>query len=265
MSKVTAAKPKIGGAISYGPVNATLPTDAVTEPTGLSTVGYIADDGVTRTQDLETENIKAWGGDVVLVLENGKTEKFKFKMLESQNVTSIKLVNGEGNVTGTALATGISIRSNSQAKGGHAFVIDMIETGNTLHRIVIPNGIVTAIGDIVYVDNDAISYEVEITAIADSAGNTAYEYLQSVGSDLPPAIELDEHVINLAVDETFDLHGTVIPAGTVVTWSSSNSETASVSDGTVTGEAAGNCIITASITVNSVTYSDTCTVIVTAA
>ena len=264
MSYVTAAKPKIGGAISYGPVNVTLPTDAVTEPTGLSAVGYIADDGVTRTQELESENIKAWGGDVVLVLENGKTEKFKFKMLESQNVASLKLVNGEGNVTGTALATGISVRSNSQSKGSHAFVIDMIESGNTLHRIVIPNGIVTDIGDIVYVDNDAISYEVEITAIADSAGNTCYEYLQSVGSDLPPAIELGEHVVRIAVGETYDLHCTVIPAGTEVTWLSGDSTKATVSGGTVTGVAAGNCIVTASITVDSVTYSDTCTVIVTA-
>ena len=55
----------------------------------------------------------------------------------------------------------------------------MIESGNTLHRIVIPNGVVTELEEINYVDNDALAYGMTITAIADSAGNTAYEYMKT--------------------------------------------------------------------------------------
>lgn len=180
---VTAAKPKIGGAISLAPLNTTLPTTADgTLATGFENLGYVSDAGVTRSFDLDTEVIKAWGGDVVLVLDNGKTETFQFALLEATAVIALKLVNGDSNVTGSALASGISVTSNNVQKQGHAFVIDMIESQNTLHRIVIPNGVVTELGDITYVDNEPIQSDVTITAIADSSGNTAYEYFKTASS-----------------------------------------------------------------------------------
>jgi hypothetical protein len=39
---------------------------------------------------------------------------------------------------------------------------------------VIPEGVLTDVGDIVYVDNDIVGFELTITAIADSTGTTAY-------------------------------------------------------------------------------------------
>lgn len=84
------------------------------------------------------------------------------------------------------------------------------------------------------------------------------------GSDEPfaPSITLDAHSVTIDVDATLTLHADVVPAGTTITWTSSNGTVASVAAGVVTGEAAGNAIITASITVEGVTYTDTCTVIV---
>lgn len=185
--KATAAKPAVGGAVSYAGITATLPTDAVTEPTGFNNVGYISEDGVSRSQDVDNDVIKAWGGDVVLVLEKGKTEKFKFVMIEPTNIAALKLVNGDDSVTGTSLEEGISVASNSKAKGAHAFVIDMIEAENTLHRICIPKGVVSAIGDTEYKDSGAIGYDVEVTAIADEAGNTCYEYFKTAPANAAPA------------------------------------------------------------------------------
>lgn len=177
---VTAAKPAVGGAIYVAPLNTTLPTDATTTLAGTYTsLDYISDAGVTRALEQDTEVIKAWGGDVVLVLENGKTETFQFSMLNAHSVDALKVLNGDDNVTGTTLAGGISVKSNNKERVGHVYVIDMIESGNTLHRIVIPDGVVTEIEDITYVDNEALSYGVTITAIADSAGNTVYEYFKT--------------------------------------------------------------------------------------
>lgn len=177
---VTAAKPAVGGAIYTAPKGSTLPTSATTSLDGaFASLDYISDKGVVRAVELDTSVIKAWGGDVVLVLENGKTETFAFSMLNAHSVAALKVLNGPNNVTGTDLATGISVTSNNKERPGQAYVIDMIERGNTLHRIVIPEGIVTEVEDINYVDSDAVAYGVTITAVADSSGNTCYEYFKT--------------------------------------------------------------------------------------
>jgi len=177
---VTAAKPKIGGAISLAPLTTTLPTTADgTLDVGFESLGYVSDEGLTRSMSLDTEVIKAWGGDTVLVLDNGKTETYQFTLLDATSILSLKLMHGESNVTGNSLASGISVKSNNSEKEKHAFVVDMIEAENTLHRIVIPKGVVTEIGDITYVDNEPIRGNVTITALADDNGNTAYEYFKT--------------------------------------------------------------------------------------
>ena len=75
-------------------------------------------------------------------------------------------------------------------------------------------------------------------------------------------IELNTHTVTIDKDDTYALTATTVPSGQTVTWSSASTSVATVSSGTVTAVAAGNTIITASITVSGVTYSDTCTVIV---
>ena len=77
---------------------------------------------------------------------------------------------------------------------------------------------------------------------------------------------LDLHAATIAVGDTLQLNPIRLsPAGSTITWNSSATAKATVSDGVVTGSAAGSTIITASITDNGVTYSDTCTVVVEAA
>ena len=124
----------------------------------------------------------------------------------------------------------------------------------------------------------------QITSGKNEKGNLAFEfhghysmdaqtvvpfeiYCKAGGSGTPvPTILLNKHTINLVVsgaDET--LVATVTPAGQTVTWSSGTTSKATVDTaGKVHAVAAGSSVITASITVNSVTYTDTCTVIVTA-
>ena len=62
---------------------------------------------------------------------------------------------------------------------------------------------------------------------------------------------------------TLQLNATPYPAGSTVTWASSNTAKATVSNkGLVTGVASGSANITASITVDGVTYTATCAVTV---
>ena len=101
-----------------------------------------------------------------------------------------------------------------------------------------------------YDNIDAVPFEIYVKA--------------GTGSSTAPSITLNAHSITVADEATQQLVATVVPAGTTVTWSSASTTYATVSDGLVTGKSEGSTIITASITVDGVTYSDTCTVIVTA-
>lgn len=92
-----------------------------------------------------------------------------------------------------------------------------------------------------------------------------FEVYVGGGAADTPYITLDRHTLEITAGDSVTLGYDVNPSGSTVTFSSSASGKASVtSAGVVTGEEAGNAIITASITESGVTYNDTCTVIVTA-
>ena len=88
-------------------------------------------------------------------------------------------------------------------------------------------------------------------------------YVREGGEQTLGSILLNTHAATVEAEGTLTLTATTVPAGETVTWSSSNSSVASVSGGVVTaGSSAGSAIITASITVDGVTYTDTCTIVV---
>lgn len=99
----------------------------------------------------------------------------------------------------------------------------------------------------------------------DSQDVVPYEiYIQQgSGSTATPSVSLNTHYVTIADEATVRLNADTTPSGQTVTWSSASTTIATVSDGLVTGKDAGNTVITASITVDGVTVSDTCTVVVT--
>lgn len=177
VANVTAGKPKIGGAIYRAPIGTTLPTDASTAlDAAFENMGFVSEDGVTNSNSMESDELKAWGGDTVLNPQTAKTDTFKYKLIEALNVEVLKYVYGDDNVSGT-LATGITITANSEDQAEQAIVIEMALKGGVIKRVVIPNGKVTEVGDIVYQDGDAVGYETTLTALPDTSGNTHYEYI----------------------------------------------------------------------------------------
>lgn len=82
------------------------------------------------------------------------------------------------------------------------------------------------------------------------------------GGDPIPSIDIQPKIVTLADGETFDLAVQVVPAGQTITWASSASGVATVANGKITAEGAGDTLISATITVDNVEYSDTVTVIV---
>lgn len=178
VSNVTAGKPKIGGSVFRAPAGTDLPTDATTAlAPAFKCLGYVSDEGVTNSTAIESEEIKAWGGDTVLTPQTGKTDTFQTALLESLNVDALKAYFGDDNVTGTSLKSGLTIKCNSKELQSSVWVFEMIAAGNIPHRVVIPNAKPTEMEDITYVDNEPVSLGMTLTALPDEDGNTHYEYI----------------------------------------------------------------------------------------
>lgn len=191
VTNVSTGKPKVSGSIYRAARSAslTIPTTASESLTeDFKCLGYISEDGVTNDLSMETDKVKAWGGDTVLVFQTDKNDTFKFKLLETLGEDVLKAIFGANNVTVTPATTtapkSINITVSSEEQEEAVWVIDMIMRGNNPKRIVIPYGKITEMGEITYKDDEAVGYDVTITGAADSSGNTHYEYME-IGEKLP--------------------------------------------------------------------------------
>lgn len=176
-TNVSVGKPKKAGAVFYAPAGTSLPTTAADKLNeAFVCLGYVSEDGLTNTNSPESDDVKAWGGDTVLTLQTSKDDTFKLKLIESLNVDVLKAVYGASNVIGT-LQTGVTIKANSDEIDAAAWVIDMVFRGGVAKRVVLPNATISEIGDIVYKDDEAVGYELTLTAMPGSDGDTHKEYI----------------------------------------------------------------------------------------
>lgn len=182
VTNVTVGKPKVAGAVYVAPTGTTLPTDATTAlNAGFVGLGYCSEEGLTNANTRSSADIKAWGGDIVLSIQDEKTDTFSLTFIETLNINVLKEVFGSGNVSGS-LSAGITVNVNSTELTERSWAIEMVMRGSTVKRIIIPNGKITATEDITYTDNEATGFGVTITAYPDSSGNTHYEYIKTVST-----------------------------------------------------------------------------------
>lgn len=178
---VTAGKPKVGGAIYRAPLGTTLPTSATEElDAAFANVGYISEDGLVNSNSPTSENIKAWGGDIVLTTLTEKPDTFQFTLIEAMSIDALKAVYGDANVSQDAGTGEITVHANSSQQPNNAWVVDMTLKDNTLKRIVIPDAGVSAVGDVTYADGSAVGYQTTISAMPDENANTHTEYIYKV-------------------------------------------------------------------------------------
>jgi hypothetical protein len=179
VANVTAAKPKIGGAVFRAPLGTTLPTDTSSAlDAAFMCLGYVSEDGITNSNSPSTENIKAWGGDIVLTSQTEKPDTFKFSLMETLDEEVLKATYGDDNVTTEEASGEIKVVANTTQQPNCAWVIDTILRDGGKKRIVIPEAGVTEVGDITYADGSALMYETTISAMPDSDGATHYEYIK---------------------------------------------------------------------------------------
>lgn len=176
-TKVSTGKAAVGGAIFRAALGSTLPTDATTAlDAAFKSLGYVSEEGLTNSNSPESDEYKAWGGDTVITVQTAKSDTFQFTLIESLNEDVLKAIYGTGNIS--TKNGEVVVKANASEQEDAAWVVEMVLKGNKKKRIVIPNARITEIGDIVYKDDEPIGYDITITAVPDTDGNTHYEYIK---------------------------------------------------------------------------------------
>ena len=184
MATVTAAKPRVSGVVYIAPKGTTLPTDANTAlATAYKSLGYLSEDGFTNNYEISSEDIREMGGNIVLTVLTEVSDTFTFKLISALDAEVQKAVYGDSNVTGT-LETGMAVEISGDEPEESVWVLETIMRDGALKRIVIPDGKVSSIGEIAYRRNEAVGYELTVTALLDAtAGFNHKEYTKSAASN----------------------------------------------------------------------------------
>jgi hypothetical protein len=168
----------VTGAVYSAPKTATRPTSATSALTGYTDHGYIGDGGVTETRDRSTNQIRAWqNGALVREPVTESSIKYQFILLETKK-ENIELYYG------AKVADNGSVKINPSKTGGRRrFAVDVIDEDDLI-RIDVPDGEITEVGDQVYVNGEAIGYEITVTgySITDDATGETYSAVKWYGS-----------------------------------------------------------------------------------
>lgn len=165
----------VTGAAYSAPVGTALPTDNTTAlNVAFVDLGYISDAGVIEKQATTTAQIKAWqNGDTVREVQTDHTLTYQFAMIETKS-DALKAFYGDDKVTpgvGSAYTAEISGEQGNRGP----WVFSVVDGAHTI-RIVVPDGQVTAKGDVVYKSDTVLTYDVTVTCYPDASGNKAYIY-----------------------------------------------------------------------------------------
>lgn len=177
-TNVSTGKPKIAGAVFVGKIGtATAPKgESVAEDTNFTCLGYVSEDGLSNSNELNVSAIKAWGGSIVYRSLSELNDEFKLVLIESENEDVLKTVYGENNVTKSEAGV-IEVDVKAEDPEEKIWVFELELRGGKTKQIVVADGAITSREEITYNDTDAIGYGITVSAYPDAAGSSHKEYI----------------------------------------------------------------------------------------
>lgn len=153
----------IGAVVTDVSAFPTKPSDDLTTK-GFKPGGYITEDGVTKTVDRSTEKIKDWNGDTVVITQSDHSVTLQTTFMESANAEILKLIAGDANVTVTTDTVSgnevIKVVDTADELPHRALAFKIKGNQNSKILVFAPDAQVTEVGDVTYVKNDVIKYQV---------------------------------------------------------------------------------------------------------
>ncbi|MGW1836318.1 phage tail tube protein [Streptomyces sp. NPDC002067] len=169
-----AVRVALSGAAYVGPSGTVGPTDSEsTWPAAVTDIGWISDDGITESNSSDSTEIKGWqGGQTVRKVISSSEMTFQFTAIETSKAV-LELYHKGSKVITTSGKSVLAVKAPGADR--RFFGFDVID-GDSHVRIVIPDGEVSETGDITYKSDEAIAYELTITAYPGLDGTVAFKY-----------------------------------------------------------------------------------------
>lgn len=178
-ANVSAAKPKVGGAIWWAPAGTAVPTDATTAlAEAFQSVGYVSEDGLKEKETRSHQKHKAWGGDTVDYSQTEYEKLYDFTMIET-NDTTMKVRYGTENVESDENGKVKHVKHNAKELPEGVWVVEMIIAGR-ICRKVMPRGKIQAVGETNYKDNELVKYPATLGLLPDENGDYENTYYAEV-------------------------------------------------------------------------------------
>lgn len=162
---------KAAGGIRVGDANpdvADYPTSAVSEtPAGLelAALGFVSEDGVTKTVERSTEKIKDWNGDTILITQTDHSVTLQMTLKEAGNAEVLKLIAGDDNVT--IAGDSITVDDTADELPHRCIQIDIRSSATSKVRLFAADAQVTSVGDVTFVRGNTIEYQVTFELFPD--------------------------------------------------------------------------------------------------
>ncbi|WP_461296335.1 phage tail tube protein [Streptomyces harbinensis] len=174
MLNTDAVRVALTGAVYVAPRGTSTPDSSDTSwPTGFVDLGWISDDGIAENNSADTSEIRGWqGGQTVRKVISSSEMTFAFTCIETSRAV-LELYHKGSKMITTNGASVLAIKAPGPDR--RTFGLDVID-GDSHIRIVVPDGEVTETGEISYRSDQAIGYQITITAYPDASGVVAYKY-----------------------------------------------------------------------------------------
>ena len=177
-------RPDSGGVFYRAPLGTTLPTNATTPLNALFVDhGWLGEEGITVMTERDVQKHYAFGSDLVKTTQGSYAESLQLSLLET-DPDVLETVFGPGLTLGTDGAGNRTIKVEHRSKQlpRSAFVVQTVD-GNKTRRLVVQEGAVVDVGEIVYVHNDLLKYTITVDCYKPATGNAeaVIEYIHDAG------------------------------------------------------------------------------------
>ena len=176
-ANVGSAKGVAGGYIFWAPAGTQLPTDCAT-PLGEAFVnlGFVGDDGVSMSDEIDTEDHADMNGEIVDSSRTGYKATLTTVLMELKKATQ-ELYYGSSNVTDNG---GLLTVHNRGDEGPHGvLVLELLLKGKRRLRKVCPDAQIVEMGELKAVSSDIYAREATFNLYKDESGDYWTDYAES--------------------------------------------------------------------------------------